>query len=123
MTESPYDHEQTERDYYDRESDKRLKSCLFSFKAMAILILFFLLLMLLFGCSSVQPPATTSTGTVITVDGERVLVNFPVVTGSYSDQAANWFHIPGHSYKVRDMYPDPCKDPKLDYNCPSKSRY
>lgn len=122
MTDSPYDHEQAERDYYDRESEKHIKGCLYSFKALAWITILFVIGMLLFGCASVQPPATTSIGTVITVDGERVLVTFPVVTGNYSDQAANWFYIPGHSYEVRDMYPDPCKDPKLEYNCFTKSR-
>lgn len=65
------------------------------------------------GCASVGPRATHSVGTVLQVDGDLVLVSFPVATEDYSDQAANWFYIPGHSYQVRDTYPDPDKDPSL----------
>lgn len=64
-------------------------------------------------CVATGPVATLSTGTVIQVDGDRVLVTFPVVDKDYSDQAVNWFYIPGHSYEVRDLYPDPTKDPNL----------
>lgn len=65
------------------------------------------------GCASIGPRATYSVGTVLQVDGDLVLVSFPVATEDYSDQAANWFYIPGHSYRERDTYPDPDKDPNL----------
>lgn len=113
MNNSHYDHEQDERDYYDRESEKHLKGCLFSMKALAVMTILFLLAIALFGCAPAQAPATRSIGTVIQVDGDRVLVTFPVVNKNFSDQAANWFYIPGHSYEVRDFYPDPAKDPNL----------
>lgn len=113
MNSSHYDHEQEEHDYYYRESKKRLKGRLFSLKALAILTVLFLIGMYVFGCAPAQVPATRSIGTVIQVDGDRVLVTFPVVNKNFSDQAANWFYIPGHSYEVRDFYPDPAKDPNL----------
>jgi len=113
MNSSHYDHEQDERDYYDRESAKHLNGCAFSFKALAVLTILFLIGMMLFRCAPAQAPATLSTGTVIQVDGDRILVTFPVVNKDFSDQAANWFYIPGHSYQVRDRYPDPSKDPNL----------
>lgn len=113
MTDNPYDHEQDENDYYYRESEKRLQSCLFSFKAMAVMALIATLFMLFTSCASQLPPATSSIGTVLQVDGDRVLVTFPVVTHSLGSQSANWFYIPGHSYQVRDAYPDPNKDPNL----------
>lgn len=109
----PEDHEQDERDYYDRESEKHLNSCLFSFKSLAVLTILFLIGYLLFGCASTGPRATHSVGTVTVIDGDMVLVTFPVATEGYADQAANWFYIPGHSYQVRDKYPDPDKDPAL----------
>ena len=113
MASSPYDHEQDERDYYERESEKHLKGCLFSVKALAVLTALYFLVMLAISCVASQPPATLSTGTVIQIDGDRVLVTFPVVNKDFSDQAANWFYIPGHTYQVRDFYPDPNKDPSL----------
>lgn len=64
-------------------------------------------------CASVGPRATLSTGTVIKVDGDLVLVTFTVVTEGYADQGWNWFYIPGHGYQERDVYPDPKKDPNL----------
>nr|WP_287937758.1 hypothetical protein [Algoriphagus sp.] len=113
MNSSHYDHEQDERDYYDRESEKHLKGCFFSFKSLAILTVPYYLIMLAISCAPAQAPATRSIGTVIQVDGDRVLVTFPVVNRNFSDQAANWFYIPGHSYEVRDFYPDPAKDPNF----------
>ena len=65
------------------------------------------------GCASAQAPATRSIGTVIQVDGDRVLVTFPVVNKNFSDQASNWFYIPGHEYERGDRYPDPSKYPNL----------
>jgi hypothetical protein len=67
----------------------------------------------LFSCSSPQPIATESTGTVIQVDSDRVLVTFKVVNKNYADQAVNWFYIPGHRYQEGDRYPDPKNDPNL----------
>lgn len=123
MTKHYHDHEQDERDYYDRESEKHLNSCLFSMKALAIMSILFLMGMMLFSCASAQPPATRSIGTVIQVDGDRVLVTFPVVNKDFSDQAANWFYIPGHAYRQGDLYPDPDKDPsiKSPFDSPDRS--
>ena len=114
MNSSHYDHEQDERDYYDRESEKRLQGCIYSFKMMLILTGIFFVFMLLFGCVSAQPIATSSTGTVIQVDRDRVLVTFPLLTKGYADQASNWFFIPGHRYQIGDKYPDTSKDPNLN---------
>lgn len=113
MVDNHFDHEQAERDYYDRESEKHLKGCLFSIKALALLTAIFLIGMMIFSCASQIQPATSSIGTVLQVDGDRVLVTFPVVTRELGSQSANWFYIPGHGYQVRDVYPDPVKDPNL----------
>lgn len=72
----------------------------------------------LVGCVSSRHPASSSIGTVIQVDGDLVLVTFPVMSKGYADQAANWFLIPGHNYFTGDRYPDPKKDPNL--KTPSK---
>lgn len=64
-------------------------------------------------CVSSVPAATHSVGTVLQVDGDLVLVSFPVATRELGSQAANWFYIPGHAYQVRDRYPDWDKDPSL----------
>ena len=109
-----HDHEQDERDYYERSFTRRYEYAWWVFRWMIKLIIPMLLLSwLFFGCSSAQPIATESTGTVIQVDGDRVLVTFKVVNKNYADQGMNWFYIPGHSYREGDRYPDPEKDPNL----------
>jgi hypothetical protein len=114
MNEHYHDHEQDERDYYERSFTRRHEYAWWAFRWMIKLIIPMLLLSwLFFGCSSAQPIATESTGTVIQVDGERVLVTFKVVNKKYADQGVNWFYIPGHSYQEGDRYPDPKKDPSL----------
>jgi len=64
-------------------------------------------------CVSALPAATSSTGTVIDVQGDTVWVLFEVVNRKEGDKASNYFHIPGHSYAEGDRYPDPYKDPEL----------
>lgn len=112
-----HDHEQDERDYYEQMSFKRLDGCLFSFKAFLIAGIIFLLTMLFVGCSSAKLPATESIGTVISVDGDKVLVAFEVVSEQRGSQASNWFYVPRHSYSKGDRFPDPCKDPQLQKFC------
>jgi hypothetical protein len=100
--------------YYDRMQKKRSKDFAYTIKALAVLLALFILGMIITGCASASiPPATSSVGTVLQVDGDRVLVTFPVVTEKLGSQSANWFYIPGHRYEVRDRYPDPSKDPSL----------
>lgn len=82
--------------------------------AIAILtVLAVSILIILTSCAASHPPASASVGTVIQVDGDRVLVTFPVLSKGYADQAVNWFVIPGHSYGTGDRYPDTSKDPNL----------
>lgn len=83
------------------------------FGIIAIAVMINIALVVLKSCVSSQAPATRSTATVVQVDGDRVLVTFQVVDRDFSDQAANWFYIPRHSYQLRDRYPDPDKDPSL----------
>lgn len=114
MSEHYHDHEQDERDYYDRSFTRMDEYAWWALRWMIKLIIPMLLLSwLFFGCSSAHPIATESTGRVIQVDGERVLVTFRVVNKNYADQGVNWFYIPGHSYQEGDRYPDPKKDPSL----------
>jgi hypothetical protein len=109
----PEDHEQYERDYYDRESGDAVKGCMYALKIWAVAIILLTLAMLFFSCGPTERIASRSTGTVIEVDGYRVLVAFPVAYRNVGDQTVNWFYIPGHSYVVRDRYPDPSKDPSM----------
>ncbi len=114
MNNSHYDHEQDERDYYDQQSEKHLNGCLYDIKGLVVMIILFLIGMMISGCASVQqPPATTSYGTVIDVEGETIWVVFDVVNRKPGDKASNRFHIPGHRYSEGDYYPDPYKDPEL----------
>lgn len=113
MSDHYHDHEQDERDYYDRQSDKHLREIGYQIRFWALLTAILMIAMLIFSCKPAQMPATLSIGTVIQVDGDRVLVTFQVVNKDYSDQAANWFYIPGHSYQRGDTYPDSTKDPNL----------
>ena len=100
MSEHYHDHEQEERDYYERSFTRRYEYAWFTIKLIVKLIIPMLLLSwILFGCVSSQPIATESVGTVIQVDGDRVLVSFKVVNKNYADQGVNWFYIPGHSYQ------------------------
>jgi hypothetical protein len=101
------------QDYYSRQEKRRLEYSRFSFRAMIIISLIWILACLVFGCAPKQYPATSSVGYVISVDGDRVLVAFEVVTEQRGSQASNWFYIPGHRYKKGNKYPDPDKDPSL----------
>jgi hypothetical protein len=74
--------------------------------------------LLLSRCKVKELPATTSIGLVISVDGDRVLATFEVVSEQRGSQASNWFYIPGHSYQKGDRYPDPAKDPSLRHLFP-----
>jgi hypothetical protein len=108
-----HENKQDEYDYFDHQEERKLKGCLYSFKAMSIITLIFLIGMMLFGCAAKRYPATTSVGYVISVDGDEVLVAFEVVNEQRGSQASNWFYIPGHRYQKGDRYPDPAKDPSL----------
>jgi hypothetical protein len=108
----PEDHEQYERDYFDHEMEKVENSCLFSRKALILVLLLAILIAFLCSCASVKyPPVTAVIGTVISVDGDNVLVTFEVVNKAKGSQGSNWFYCPRHSYRKGDSYPDPDKDP------------
>jgi hypothetical protein len=111
MSSDHYDHEQDERDHYDRENEKQLNSCLFSFKALAILTGLFLIGMLLFSCKAVEPPIAEPFGTVITVEYDVIQVAHAVVNKDPGSQLAAWYYCPGHAFKKGDMFPDFSKCP------------
>jgi hypothetical protein len=79
------------------------------------LITFLLLtwLSVLQSCKVAQLPITTAIGTVISVDGDQVLVAFEVINKEKGSQGSNWFYCPRHNYKKGDWYPNPDKDPSF----------
>lgn len=114
MPEMHYDHEQAERDYYDIQNARKYRGCLTGFKTFLVLLTITMLALFFFsGCASTQPPATSSVGIVISVDGDRVLVSFEVMNEKRGSQASNWFYVPRHTYQKGDRYPDARKDPNL----------
>ncbi|WBL42361.1 hypothetical protein PBT90_00065 [Algoriphagus halophytocola] len=69
-----------------------------------------LLAFLCFSCRTAkQPPVTTAIGTVISVDGDNVLIAFQVINKDKGAQGSNWFYCPQHQFQVGDKYPDPSK--------------
>ncbi|WP_057935833.1 hypothetical protein [Algoriphagus resistens] len=114
MSEMHYD-DQKDQDYYDRQYQKQVKSCLFSFKMLAILFVLYIIGVLLFtSCKAIVPPVTVATGTVISVDGDNVLVAFEVINKAKGSQGSNWFYCPKHFFKVGDTYPDSAKYQPID---------
>lgn len=110
----PEDHDDYEREYYERQLEKSRKSCLTSAKAAVVLIVILFLISWMTSCVSVKyPPVTAAIGTVISVDGDNVLVAFEVVNKAKGSQGSNWFYCPRHSYSKGDRYPDPSKDQTL----------
>ena len=97
---------------YEAIQERRLNYCRFSMKVMLIIGIILMVISML-SCASSRLPATTSTGYVISVDGDQVLVTFEVVNESRGSQASNWFYIPKHSYRKGDLYPDCRKDPMI----------
>jgi len=106
MSSEHYDHEQDERDYYDRENEKNLKNCLFSFKAFAILPGLFFIAMLLFSCYSIQGPIAEPFGVVITAERDLIQVAHKVVNKDRGSQIVAAYYVPGHTYQVGDKFPD-----------------
>lgn len=102
----PQEHEQNERDYYDRENERKLNNCLFSFKALAVIASIVIILMLLFACSP-KPYALLTEAIPMRQDGDRVLAVFQSVHGSPERYHAQWFYFPGfglidpHQYRIR----------------------
>ena len=108
----PEDHEQYEREYYDRQLEQAEKSCLFSAKSLLMIIVILTLIACFSSCVSMKyPPVTVATGTVISVDGDNVLVAFEVINKTKGAQGSNWFYCPRHVYSKGDRYPDPGKHP------------
>lgn len=72
-----------------------------------------LAIVLLSGCQTLrhnlQPPVSEAIGTVISVEGDDVLVAFEVINKVKGSQATNWFYCPKHQFRKGDRYPDPAK--------------
>lgn len=58
---------------------------------------------------AIEPPVSEAFGTVISVDGDDVLVAFEVINKDKGSQASNWFYCPRHQFQKGDRYPDPTK--------------
>ena len=106
MSENHYDHDQDERDYYDRESEKQLRSCLFSLKALAVITVLFIIGMLIFSCKSAEPPVALPYGPVISVQGDKIEVAFEVINKEPGSQISGWFYVPGHGFVKGNIFPD-----------------
>ena len=106
MSSEHYDHEQDERDYYDRKNKENLKSCIYSFKALAILTGLFFIAMLLFSCASIQGPIAEPFGVVISAERDLIQVAHKVVNKDRGSQIVAAYYVPGHTYQVGDKFPD-----------------
>ena len=84
-------------------------------RAIAHLIAWLMLALIFisFSCESLKPvmhaPVSEATGTVISVDGDNVLVAYEVINKEKGSQASNWFNCPGHQFQKGDSYPDSTK--------------
>tara|TARA_R110002020_G_scaffold475112_1_gene708602 strand:+ start:2409 stop:2771 length:363 start_codon:yes stop_codon:yes gene_type:complete len=114
MSEMHYDHDQSERDEYNQSVKNLRKGCFNSLKIFAVVVVILALCMWLFsGCeamkSAAEPPISEAFGTVISIDGDGVLVAFEVINKDKGSQSSNWFYCPRHRFRKGDTYPDPSK--------------
>jgi hypothetical protein len=106
MSSRNYDHEQQERDHYNRKNEKNLRHCVYSFRFLLILTATILIGMLLFSCASIQGPIAEPFGVVITAERDLIQVAHKVVNKVCGSQIIGVYYVPGHTYEVGDRFPD-----------------
>jgi hypothetical protein len=106
MSSRNYDHEQQERDHYNRKNEKNLRHCISSFKFLLILTATIFIGMLLFSCASIQGPIAEPFGVVITAERDLIQVAHKVVNKVCGSQIIGVYYVPGHTYEVGDRFPD-----------------
>ena len=106
MSSRNYDHEQQQRDHYNRKNEKNLRHCVYSFKFLVILTATILIGMLLFSCASIQGPIAEPFGVVITAQQDVIRVAHKVVNRDCGFQIIGVHYVLGHTYEVGDRLPD-----------------
>jgi len=104
-----YDHDQREREFFNKEFNKTAAGCMRIIRIGFWILMVSAIIWYAISCKPISYPVTEATGTVISIDGDNVLVAFEVINKDKGSQGSNWFYCPKHTFKKGDRWPDPSK--------------